>query len=135
MAWTRAPLSCRNHGFAKVGGVGSTAQRTGDGRDRREHDLQITGCPAGDQLIANEAAGRALSADPDEFTRLLLLRHTYEDRGPGLLAGPAVPMPVVCTASILFTDIRGFSRLTERFAHDPARLLPLLHAQPQKLVP
>jgi adenylate cyclase len=26
-------------------------------------------------------------------------------------------MPVVCTASILFTDIRGFSRLTERFAH------------------
>jgi len=85
-------------------------------------------------LIANEAAGRALSADPDEFTRLLLLRHTYEDRGPGLLAGPAVPMPVVCTASILFTDIRGFSRLTERFAHDPAGLLDVLNAHLKRVV-
>src|SRR5260370_34038407 len=37
-------------------------------------------------------------------------------------------MPVVCTASILCTDIRGFSRLTERFAHDPAGLLDVLNA-------
>src|SRR5260370_42238772 len=37
-------------------------------------------------------------------------------------------MPAVCTASILFTDIRGFSRLTERFAHDPAGLLEVLNA-------
>jgi adenylate cyclase len=79
-------------------------------------------------LIANEVVGRALSADPDDLTRLLRLRQTYEDRGPGLLAGPDVPMPVVCTASILFTDIRGFSRLTERFAHDPAGLLDVLNA-------
>jgi adenylate cyclase len=85
-------------------------------------------------MIANEFAGRALSADPDDQTRLLLLRQTYEDRGPGLLAGPAVPVPVVCTASILFTDIRGFSRLTERFAHDPAGLLDVLNAHLKRVV-
>ena len=79
-------------------------------------------------MIAIEVVARALSADPDDLTRLLLLRQTYEDRGPGLLAGAGVPMPVVCTASILFTDIRGFSRLTERFAHDPAGLLDVLNA-------
>jgi adenylate cyclase len=85
-------------------------------------------------LIANEVVARALSADPDDLTRLLLLRQTYEDRGPGLLAGPGVPMPVVCTASILFTDIRGFSRLTERFAHDPAGLLDVLNAHLKRVV-
>ncbi len=85
-------------------------------------------------MIANEVLGRALSADPDDITRLLLLRQTYEDRGPGLLAGPSVPLPVVCTASILFTDIRGFSRLTERFAHDPAGLLDVLNAHLKRVL-
>src|SRR5260370_8544585 len=43
-------------------------------------------------------------------------------------------MPVVCTASILFTDIRGFSRLTERFAHDPAGLLDVLNAHLKRVL-
>ncbi len=85
-------------------------------------------------MIAPKVVGRALSADPDDLTRLRLLRQTYEDRGPGLLAGPSVPLPVVCTASILFTDIRGFSRLTERFAHDPAGLLDVLNAHLKRVL-
>src|SRR5260370_9234349 len=43
-------------------------------------------------------------------------------------------MPAVCTASILFTDIRGFSRLTERFAHDPAGLLDVLNAHLKRVL-
>lgn len=45
-----------------------------------------------------------------------------------------MPKPVVWTCSILFTDIRGFSRLTERFAHDPAGLLEILNAHLKKVL-
>ncbi len=48
--------------------------------------------------------------------------------------GNDVPLPVVWTASVLFTDIRGFSRLTERFASDPAGLLDVLNAHLKKVV-
>src|SRR4030081_1356771 len=54
------------------------------------------------------------------------LRQTYEDRSPGERAGP-IPTPVVWNASILFTDLRGFTGLTERFAHDPEGLLTVLN--------
>lgn len=36
--------------------------------------------------------------------------------------------PVVVTATVLFSDLRGFSRLSEQFAHDPAGLLEVLNA-------
>jgi len=85
-------------------------------------------------LISREDTGRALPADGEDLARLLHLRQTYEDRGPGLLAWPAARMPVVCTASILFTDLRGFTGLTERFAHDPAGLLDILNAHLKKVL-
>ena len=43
-------------------------------------------------------------------------------------------MPVVCTASILFTDLRGFTGLTERFEQNPAGLLDVLNAHLKKVV-
>jgi adenylate cyclase len=72
--------------------------------------------------------------EPDDLDRLLQLRAMYEVRGPGLLTWPSVPMPVVRTASIMFTDIRGFTRLTERYTHDPAGLLEVLNAHLKKVL-
>ena len=69
----------------------------------------------------------------DDLTRLLHLRELYETRG-GPQAGAAVPLPVVWQASVLFTDIRGFTRLTERFAQDPAGLLDVLNAHLKKIL-
>ncbi|MHB8589698.1 MAG: adenylate/guanylate cyclase domain-containing protein [Candidatus Dormibacteraceae bacterium] len=85
-------------------------------------------------MISREDTGRALPADGDDLARLLHLRKTYEDRGPGLLAWPAAATPVVCTATILFTDLRGFTGLTERFANDPAGLLDILNAHLKKVL-
>jgi adenylate cyclase len=64
----------------------------------------------------------------DELARLIELRQTYEDRGPSVLARPDVPNPVVWNASIMFTDLRGFTGLTERFVNDPTGLLSVLNA-------
>jgi len=64
----------------------------------------------------------------DDADRLLRLRQLFAIHGPDLSAWPTVPMPVLCTVSILFTDLRGFTRLTERFAHDPAGLMEVLIA-------
>ncbi|MHB8590331.1 MAG: adenylate/guanylate cyclase domain-containing protein [Candidatus Dormibacteraceae bacterium] len=75
-----------------------------------------------------------MPADGDDLARLLHLRKTYEDRGLGLLAWPAAATPVVCTATILFTDLRGFTGLTERFADDPAGLLDILNAHLKKVL-
>jgi adenylate cyclase len=69
-----------------------------------------------------------------ESARLIHLRQTYEQMGTHLLVGPDIPTPVVRTVSILFTDIRGFSRLTERFGDDPAGLLDVLNAHLKKVV-
>jgi adenylate cyclase len=70
----------------------------------------------------------------DDSDRLLRLRQLFPISGPDLTAWPRVPMPVLCTASILFTDLRGFTRLTERFAHDPAGLLEVLNAHLKKVL-
>jgi class 3 adenylate cyclase len=70
----------------------------------------------------------------DDLERLLRLRAMYAVAGPGLEAWPDVPLPVVCTASILFTDLRGFTRLTERFEHDPAGLLGVLNTHLKKVL-
>ena len=69
-----------------------------------------------------------------DSARLIRLRQTYEQIRPHLVVGPDVPTPVVRTVSILFTDIRGFSRLTERFGDDPAGLLDVLNAHLKKVV-
>ena len=74
-----------------------------------------------------------MPADDDDLARLLLLRQTYEDRSPVLSAGP-VPTPVIWEATILFTDLRGFTRLTERFSHDPAGLLDVLNAHLKRII-
>ena len=74
-----------------------------------------------------------MPADDDDLARLLLLRQTYEDRSPVLSAGP-VPTPVIWEATILFTDLRGFTRLTERFANDPAGLLDVLNAHLKRII-
>ena len=68
------------------------------------------------------------SLPADDADRLFRLRQLFAISGPDIKAWPMVPMPVLCTASILFTDLRGFTRLTERFAHDPAGLMEVLNA-------
>jgi adenylate cyclase len=83
--------------------------------------------------IANEARLQpALPADDAE--RLLRLRKLFAIHGPDVSAWPMVPMPVLCTVSILFTDLRGFTRLTERFAHDPAGLMEVLNSHLKKVL-
>jgi len=77
---------------------------------------------------------KAASVQADDWARLVRLRRTFADSGHGIAAGEAVPTPVLCSASVLFTDIRGFTRLTERFAHDPAALLDVLNAHLKKVV-
>ena len=74
------------------------------------------------------------SLPADDSDRLLRLRQLFAITGPDITAWPMVPMPVLCTASILFTDLRGFTRLTERFAHDPAGLMEVLNAHLKKVL-
>ena len=69
-----------------------------------------------------------------DSARLIRLRQKYEQISTHLIVGPDIPTPVVRTVSILFTDIRGFSRLTERFGDDPAGLLDVLNAHLKKVV-
>jgi class 3 adenylate cyclase len=84
-------------------------------------------------LIAPHDLRRALPEDDVDLTRLVLLRQTYEDRLPAISVGPA-PTPVIWDATILFTDLRGFTRLTERFAHDPEGLLDVLNAHLKRVI-
>jgi adenylate cyclase len=76
---------------------------------------------------------RAAPIDDDDLARLLLLRKTYEERQPADLE-ESVPTPVVWDSTILFTDLRAFTRLTERFAHDPAGLLGVLNAHLTRVI-
>jgi class 3 adenylate cyclase len=72
---------------------------------------------------------RQLAAYAQELEALRSLHRSYERLLPhGLSEGgawPPAPATRVCTA--LFTDLRGFSGLAERFADEPARLLELLN--------
>ena len=70
----------------------------------------------------------------DDLERLLRLREMFAVGGPDQVAWPEIPLPVVCTASIMFTDLRGFTRLTERFEHDPAGLLGVLNTHLKKVL-
>ena len=47
---------------------------------------------------------------------------------------PNLAEPVICKAVVMFTDLRGFTRLAERFQHDPAGLLDVLNAHLTRVV-
>jgi adenylate cyclase len=85
-------------------------------------------------LITAPDTGLETANHADDLARLVRLRQTYLLPGSDLFALPGIPTPVVRTASILFTDIRGFSRLTERFGDDPAGLLDVLNAHMKKVI-
>lgn len=65
-----------------------------------------------------------------ELAQLQRLRRAYEHLLPEGLdpRAPALPPPVVRTATALFTDLRGFTGISERFADDPAGLLDVINA-------
>jgi class 3 adenylate cyclase len=84
-------------------------------------------------LISPHDIRRAAPVDDAELARLLRLRQAYEESRPGDSAA-AIPSPVVWDATILFTDLRGFTRLTERFAHDPTGLLDVLNAHLKRII-
>src|SRR6202051_3837743 len=69
-----------------------------------------------------------------DLARLVLLRQNYKHLGREMLGGTDVPVPLVRTVSVLFTDIRGFSRLTERFGDDPGGLLEVLNAHLKRVI-
>lgn len=84
-------------------------------------------------MISPNEIRRTAPLENDDLARLLLLRKTYEERRPAD-SEESVPTPVVWDATILFTDLRGFTRLTERFAHDPAGLLHVLNAHLKRII-
>jgi class 3 adenylate cyclase len=84
-------------------------------------------------LISPHDLPLVVVADDGDLDRLALLRQTYEDRRPSTDQVPP-PMPVIWDSTILFTDLRGFTRLTERFAHDPAGLLEVLNAHLKRII-
>lgn len=64
-----------------------------------------------------------------DMARLNALRHAYERLLPVTLdpSAPALPQATVRQASLLFTDVRGFTAIAERLRGDPERLLSILN--------
>jgi adenylate cyclase len=63
-----------------------------------------------------------------ELARLHRLNQSYRRRLPETLDEEDVGEAVVHTATALFTDLRGFTGLGERYADDPAGLLAIVNA-------
>lgn len=85
-------------------------------------------------MIEPKQGAGTFGSEADDLARLVRLRRTFADRGHDINVADGIPAPVVCSASVLFTDIRGFTRLTERLASDPAALLDVLNAHLKKVV-
>jgi adenylate cyclase len=84
-------------------------------------------------LIVLEGAAPRPDHD-DDLARLEDLRRIFDGAGPDLTADLDIPAPVVWNATIMFTHLRGFTGLTERFANDPAGLLSVLNAHLRRVV-
>jgi class 3 adenylate cyclase len=85
-------------------------------------------------LIRFEGAAPILPDHDDDLARLEDLRRMFDGGGRDPRAGLDIPAPVVWNATIMFTDLRGFTGLTERFANDPAGLLSVLNAHLSRVV-
>ena len=80
-------------------------------------------------MIITPDTSQGTADHADDLARVVRLRQTYLRMVPDLQVVPDIPTPVVRTASIMFTDIRGFSRLTERFAVSYTHLtLPTIYS-------
>lgn len=64
-----------------------------------------------------------------DLARLNALRQAYERLLPVSLdpSAPKLPPATVRQASLLFTDVRGFTAIAERLRRDPERLLSILN--------
>lgn len=85
-------------------------------------------------MIESQPKQRRPSTHSAELSRLRDLRRIYEDSGHRSLIGKDMPRPVVCDATVMFTDLRGFTSLAERFAQNPAGLLDVLNAHLKRVM-
>lgn len=95
---------------------------------RGRETLKEEKAPAG-HLGADVHDGAQHLLYAQDFSRLNSLRRLYERLLPVPIdpATQELPEPVVREATILFTDLRGFSSVAERFESDPGRLLSMLN--------
>ena len=79
-------------------------------------------------MIDHDASEKQSLLYARDIAQLHQLRRAYEKLLPRGLSSATAPAPVIRTVTALFTDLNGFTRLTEQFEHDPAGLLDVLNA-------